>query len=143
MKINIGFLDGPTERKMTRTEMESNMMQLRMHMCNILPEPDVLGLEDTIHRIAFKSLEIGEWTSSDYGTWSSLTPSSPTTYGIQLTVSIQHEDPLPIGTVSEVINAIHDAGAAFPITFEEDENYFLFPFNSAVSDLDDGFCVGH
>jgi hypothetical protein len=65
------------------------------------------------------------------------------TYGMQLVVSIQHEIPLSFTTVAEVINAIHDNGASFPITFEEDENYFLYPFNSEVSDMDDGICLGH
>jgi hypothetical protein len=62
---------------------------------------------------------------------------------MQLVVSIQHEIPLSFTTVAEVINAIHDNGASFPITFEEDENYFLYPFNSEVSDMDDGICLGH
>ena len=143
MKINMGFLDGLTERRMTREEMESKLVELRCHMCDMLPEPDMLGLEETIQRIAFKSLELGEWTACDIGARVSLTPHAPVTYGVQLVVSIQHETPLSFTTVAEVINAIHDNGASFPITFEEDENYFLYPFNSEVSDMDDGICLGH
>lgn len=143
LNLNMGFLDGLTERKLTRNEMESKLVELRCHMCDMLPEPDVLGLEETIQRIAFKSLELGEWTACDIGAWVSLTPHPPVTYGMQLVVSIQHEIPLSFTTVAEVINAIHDNGASFPITFEEDENYFLYPFNSEVSDMDDGICLGH
>lgn len=143
LKINMGFLDGLTERRMTREEMESKLVELRCHMCDMLPEPDVLGLEEKIQRIAFKSLELGEWTECDIGAWVSLTPHPPVTYGMQLVVSIQHKAPLSFATVAEVINAIHDNGASFPITFEEDENYFLYPFNSEVSDMDDGICLGH
>jgi hypothetical protein len=123
--------------------MESKLVELRCHMCEVLPEPDVLGLEETIQRVAFKSLELGEWIACDVGAWVSLTPHPPVTYGMQLVVSIQHEIPLSFTTVAEVINAIHDNGASFPITFEEDENYFLYPFNSEVSDMDDGICLGH
>lgn len=143
LKINMGFLDGLTERRMTREEMESKLVELRCHMCDMLPEPDVLGLEEKIQRIAFKSLEFGEWTECDIGAWVSLTPHPPVTYGMQLVVSIQHKAPLSFATVAEVINAIHDNGASFPITFEEDANYFLYPFNSEVSDMDDGICLGH
>lgn len=143
LKINMGFLDGLTERRMTREEMESKLVELRCHMCDMLPEPDVLGLEEKIQRIAFKSLELGEWTECDIGAWVSLTPHPPVTYGMQLVVSIQHKAPLSFATVAEVINAIHDNGASFPITFEEDANYFLYPFNSEVSDMDDGICLGH
>lgn len=143
LKINMGFLDGLTERRMTREEMESKLVELRCHMCDMLPEPDVLGLEEKIQRIAFKSLELGEWTECDIGAWVSLTPHPPVTYGMQLVVSIQHKAPLSFATVAEVINAIHDNGASFPITFEEDANYLLYPFNSEVSDMDDGICLGH
>lgn len=143
LKINMGFLDGLTERKMTREEMESKLVELRCHMCDMLPEPDVLGLEETIQRIAFKSLELCECMACDIGACVSLTPHAPVTYGMQLVVSIQHEAPLSFATVAEVINAIHDNGASFPITFEEDANYFLYPFNSEVSDMDDGICLGH
>lgn len=132
MKLNMGFVDGFTERKLTENELKTHFTQLRCHMCNVLPEPDVLGLEDKINRIAFKSLELGEWTPSDYGTWSSLPPSSPTTYGMQLTVSILHEAPLLDETVAEVINVIYDNGASFPLSFEEDDNYFLYPYHTAV-----------
>ena len=132
MKINMGFVDGFTERKLTERELESIFGQLKCHMCNVLPEPDVLGLEDKINRIAFKSLELGEWTPADYGTWSSLPLSSPTTYGMQLTVSILHEAPLLDETVAEVINVVYDNGASFPLSFEEDDNYFLYPYHTAV-----------
>lgn len=143
LNLNMGFLDGETERRMTRNEMESKLVELRCHMCNILPEPHVLGLEENIQRIAFKSLEFGEWTACDVGAWVSLTPHPPVNYGMQLVVSIQHEIPLSFTTVAKVIDAIHDNGASSPMTFEEDENYFLHPFNSEVSDLDDGICLGH
>jgi hypothetical protein len=143
LNLNMGFLDGETERRMTRKEMESKLVELRCHMCNILPEPDVLGLEENIQRIAFKSLEFGEWTACDVGAWVSLTPHPPVNYGMQLVVSIQHEIPLSFTTVGKVIDAIHDNGASCPMTFEEDENYFLYPFNSEVSDMDDGICLGH
>ena len=143
MNINMGFLDGLTERRMTRKEIEANMLVLRCHMCDVLFEPDVLGLEDKIKKIGFKSLEIGEWTSTEHGTDGSLTPQAPVTYNMQLSVSIQHKHPLGYDTVAEVINAIHDNGASFPITFEEDANYFLYPFSCKISDMDDGVCVGH
>lgn len=143
MNFNMGFLDGHTERKMTAQEMESKLVELRCHVIDVLPEPDVLGLEDKIKKIAFKTLEIGEWSSTEHGTNGSLTPQAPVTYNLQLTVSIQHKQSLGYDTVAEVINAIHDNGASFPITFEEDANYFLYPFSCNVSDMDDGVCVGH
>ena len=140
MRINMGFSD---ERKLTEREMESNLVELRCHMCDVLPEPDTLGLEGKINRIEFKSLEIGEWTATDHGTDGSLTPQAPVTYTMQLTVSIHHKTPLSFNTMAEVINAIHDNGASFPITFEEDANYFLYPFSCNISDMDDGICLGH
>ena len=143
LKINMGFLDGLTERKMTREEMESKLVELRCHMCDVLPDPDVLGLEGKIKKIGFKSLEIGEWASTEHGTDGSLNPQALVTYGMQLVASIQHEAPLSFATVAEVINAIHDNGASFPITFEEDANYFLYPFSCNISDMDDGICPGH
>jgi hypothetical protein len=143
LKINMGFLDGLTERKMTREEMDSKLVELRCHMCDVLPDPDVLGLEGKIKKIGFKSLEIGEWASTEHGTDGSLTPQALVTYGMQLVASIQHEAPLSFATVAEVINAIHDNGASFPITFEEDANYFLYPFSCNISDMDDGICLGH
>lgn len=143
MHINMGFLDGLTEQKMDDTKIRTNFEELQRHLCDILPEPDVLGLEDKIERIEFKSFEIGDWTSCEYGTNVSLTPNPPVSYNMQLTVSIQHENCLDFDTVAEVINGIHDNGAAFPITFEEDTHYFLYPFHCDVSDMDDGICVGH
>jgi hypothetical protein len=143
MHINMGFLDGATEHKMDEKEVQTNYAELKQHLCDILPEPDVLGLEDKIQQIEFKSLEIGKWTSCHYGTYASLTPNPPVSYNLQLTVSIQHEKCLSFDTVAEVINGIHDNGASFPITFEEYPNYVLYPFHSSVSDMDDGICVGH
>jgi prepilin-type processing-associated H-X9-DG protein len=124
MNFNMGFLDGHTERKMTAHEMKSKLVELRCHVIDVLPEPYVLGLEDKIKKIAFKTLEIGEWT--DHGTEEG--SQSPVSYAMKLTVSIQHKQPLAHDTAVEVINAIHDNGASFPFTLEEDANYFLYPF---------------
>lgn len=143
LQINMGFLDGPNERKMDEKEVRSNYTALRCHMCNILPTPADLDLDNQIQRICFKSLEVGEWTSCDYGTWASLTPNPPVTYNMQLTATIQHEIPLSFATVSKVIEAIYADGASHPFTHEEDDTYFFYPYHSIISDLDDGICCGH
>lgn len=143
MKLNMGFLDGEDERRMTKEEMESNFEELHDHMSKIIPEPDILGLEDEIESVTMKSLEFGEWSLPDYGTWSPLTPPASTTYSMKLTVTIKHNDPLPCQTITAVINAIHDNGATYLFAIEEQENYLLFPFNSEVSDMKNGTCNGH
>jgi hypothetical protein len=135
MQINMGFLDGPNERKLGVKYLRDNFTYMKCHMCNMLPEPEDLGQEAAIQRIAFKSLEIGEWTS--------LTPNPPVTYNMQLTVEIQHEAPLHFPTVAAVIEAIYRNGTSFPSTIEEDANYFLYPYHSIVADLDDGICIGN
>lgn len=143
MHINMGFLDGPEERKMTNEEIEKNIDNLRTHICDVLPKPELLGQEDKIQEIEFKSLEIGEWTSTEHGVWGSLIQQPQVTYNMQLTVSIKHKHPLSYGTVAMVINGIHDSGELYPITIEENANHFLFPFSCKVSDINDGVCLGH
>jgi hypothetical protein len=134
MSLNMGFQDGPNERIMDKTELRSNYTGLKCHMCNMLPMPADLGLEDQVETIAFNSLEIG-------GQWTSGAP--PITYAMQLVVSITHERPLSFTSVAAIIEAIHANGLSSPMTIEEDANYFLHPHQSIVSDLDDGICCGH
>jgi NAD+-dependent protein deacetylase sirtuin 2 len=143
LQINMGFLDGPNERKMDEKEARSNYPALRCHMCNMLPSSEDVDNTTHVQRICFKSLEVGEWTSCDYGTWASLTPHPPVTYNMQLTATIKHKTPLSFATVAAVIEAIYDNGASHPFTHEEDANYFLYPYHSIISDLDDGICCGH
>jgi hypothetical protein len=110
-------------------------------MCNMLPSD--MDNQGPVQRICFKSLEVGEWTSCEYGTWASLTPQPPVTYNMQLTATIKHETPLSFATVAAIIEAIYDNGASQPFTHEEDANYFLYPYHSIISDLDNGICCGH
>jgi hypothetical protein len=141
LQLNMGFQDGPNERKMDEKEVRSNCPALRRHMCNLLPSSEDVGNPTHVQRICFKTLEVGEWTSCDYGSWASLTPHSPVTYNMQLTATIQHDDPpLSFATVAAIIEAIYDNGASHPFTHEEDANYFLYPYHSIISDLDDGIC---
>jgi len=141
LQLNMGFSDGPNERKMDENEVRSRYQALRCHMCNMLPSD--MDNQGPVQRICFKSLEVGEWTSCEYGTWASLTPQSPVTYNMQLTATIKHETPLSFATVAAIIEAIYDNGASQPFTHEEDANYFLYPYHSIISDLDDGICCGH
>ena len=138
LQLNMGFLDGPNERKMDEKEVRSRYQALRGHMCNLLPSSEDVGIQDSVQRICFKSLEVGEWTSCDYGTWWSLTPQPPVTYNMQLTATIKHNAPLSFTSVAAIIEAIYDNGASQPFTHEEDANYFLYPYHSIISDLDDG-----
>ena len=140
LQLNMGFVDGPNERKMDEKEVRSNYPALRCHMCNLLPSSEDVA---QVQRICFKSLEVGEWTSCDYGSWASLTPHPPVTYNMQLTATIKHETPMSFATVAAIIEAIYDNGASQPFTYEEDANYFLYPYHSIISDLDDGICCGH
>ena len=144
MNLNMGFQDGPNERRMDETELQGNYSRLKCHMCNMLPMPEDLGLESQVEKIAFKTLEIGgKWTSCEYGTWASLTKGSPVTYAMQLVVSIIHKHPLSFASVAAIIENIYDNGTSHSFAPEEDDNYFLNPYYSAVSDLDDGICCGH
>jgi hypothetical protein len=47
------------------------------------------------------------------------------------------------GAGNYVPPAIYDNGASQPFTYEEDANYFLYPYHSIISDLGDGICCGH
>ena len=144
MHLNMGFQDGPNERRMDETELRTNHQALKCHMCNLLPMPEDLGLEAQVETIAFNTLEIGgQWTSCDYGTRASMAKAPPVTYAMQLVVSITHERPLSFTSVAAIIEAIYANGLSSPITIEEDANYFLHPHQSIVSDLDDGICGGH
>ena len=107
LQLNMGFLDGPNERKMDENEVRSQYQALRCHMCNLLPSSEDVGIQDSVQRICFKSLEVGEWTSCDYGTWWSLTPQPPVTYNMQLTATIKHNAPLSFTSVAAIIEAIY------------------------------------
>jgi len=143
LQLNMGFNDGPRERKMDNTELSANHTALKCHMCNVLSELSDLDNLNQMQRIWFKSLEVGEWTSCDYGSWASLTPTPPVSYNLQLTATIQHATPLSFATVAAIIEAIYDNGASCPMSFEDDDYYFLYPYHSIISDLDDGICCGH
>ena len=143
LQLNMGFNDGPRERKLDNNELSANHTALKCHMCNVLSELSDLDNLNQTQRICFKSLEVGEWTSCDYGSWASLTPTPPVSYNLQLTATIQHDTPLSFATVAGIIEAIYDTGASHPFTHEEDDCYFLYPYHSIVSDLDDGICCGH
>jgi len=139
ISLNMGFQDGPNERRMDESELRSNYTGLKCHMCNLLPMPADLGLEAQVETIAFNSLEIGgQLTSCEHGTCA-----PPITYAMQLVVSITHERPLSFTSVAAIIEAIYANGLNSPMTIEEDANYFLHPHQSIVSDLDDGICCGH
>ena len=142
LHLNMGFQDGPNERKLDDTELESNLSRLKCHVCNLLPQDQDLG--NTISRITIKSLNIGgKWTSCDHGPWSSLTQHPPTTYNLQFTSTIHHDSPFSFTTVATIIESIYQNGAAHSMTIEDDDHFFLHPYHATVSDLDDGICLGH
>jgi hypothetical protein len=139
--LNIGFQDGPNERKLDDIELESNLSRLKCHVCNLLPQDRDLGT--SISRITIKSLNIGKWTSCERGPWASLTQHPPTTYNLQLTTTIHHDSPLSYTPVANIIESIYENGAAHSMTIEDDDYFFLYPYDATVSDLDDGICLGH
>ena len=128
ISLNMGFMDGEEERKMQETEAQDNLDGLIQHMKDILPEPDDLDLEDKIQSIAFVSLEVGQWTSCERGT--------PDTYNMQLTVTLHHATPQSYATMAQVIEAIYENGANFPMTPDAEDampHLVLYPYNSIVS----------
>lgn len=135
IQLNMGFMDGEEERKMQENEAEDNLAGLIQHMKDILPDVSDLDLEHKIQRIEFKSLEVGEWTSRDRGTWAALTTpqSTPDTYNLQLTVTLHHETPQSYATIAEVIEAIYENGANFSMTPEAEDampHRVLYPYSS-------------
>lgn len=131
----MGFMDGEEERKMQATEAQDNLEGLIQHMKDILPELCDLDLEDKIQRIEFKSLEVGEWTSCERGTWAALTPPQPTadTYNLQLTLTLHHKSPQSYATMAEIIEAFYENGANFPMTPDAEDampHRILYPYSS-------------
>lgn len=126
MYVNMGFLDTDTnvERRLSDAEVQTNIEDLQNHIRDLLPEPDVLGLEDEICQIVFNTLETCCNTDDS------------TSYNMKFTVSVEHENNLSLETMSQVINGIYDNGASFPITLDEHPtpNCFLYPFKSTVSE---------
>jgi len=131
----MGFMDGEEERQMQETEAQSNLADLIQHMKDILPDPDDLDLAAKIQSIAFKSLEIGHWTSCERGTWAALNPpqTTPDTYNMQLTVTLHHATPQSYATMADVIEAIYENGANFPMTPDAEDampHCILYPYSS-------------
>ena len=134
IQLNMGFMDGEEERKMQETEAQANLAGLIQHMKDILPDPDDLDLEDKIQSIEFKSLEVGEWSSRDRGTWAALTTpqSTPDTYNLQLTATLHHKTPQSYATIAEVIEAIYENGANFSFSPDAEAmpHRVLYPYSS-------------
>ena len=133
--MNMGFMDGEEERKMERNEAEDNLEGLIQHMKDNMPDVGDLDLEDKIQSIEFNSLEIGQWTSCDRGTWASLTrpQSTPDTYNMQLTVTLHHKTPQSYATMAEVIEAIYENGANYSFTPDAEDampHRVLYPYSS-------------
>ena len=135
LHMNMGFMDGEEERKMERNEAEDNLEGLIQHMKDNMPDVGDLDLEDKIQSIEFNSLEIGQWTSCDRGTWASLTrpQSTPDTYNMQLTVTLHHKTPQSYATMAEVIEAIYENGANYSFTPDAEDampHRVLYPYSS-------------
>ena len=138
IKLNMGYMDGEEERKMQKNEAEDNLEGLIQHMKDIMPDLDDLDLESKIQSIEFNSLEIGQWTSCDRGTWASLTRPQPTpdTYNLQLTVTLHHATPQSHATMAEVIEAIYENGANYSFTPDAEDaedampHRVLYPYSS-------------
>ena len=134
LHMNMGFMDGEEERKMERNEAEDNLEGLIQHMEDIMPDVGDLDLEDKIQSIEFKSLEVGEWSSRDRGTWAALTTpqSTPDTYNLQLTVTLHHKTPQSYATIAEVIEAIYENGANFSFSPDAEAmpHRVLYPYSS-------------
>ena len=135
LHMNMGFMDGEEERKMQKNEAEANLDGLIQHMEDIMPGVGDLDLEDKIQSIEFKSLEVGEWSSRDRGTWAALTTpqSTPDTYNLQLTVTLHHKTPQSYATMAEVIEAIYENGANYSFTPDAEDampHRVLYPYSS-------------
>ena len=135
LHMNMGFMDGDEERKMQATEAEANLAGLIQHMEDNMPDVSDLDLEHKIQAIEFKSLEVGEWSSRDRGTWAALTTPQPTpdTSTLQLTVTLHHEVPQSYATIAEVIEAIYENGANFSFTPDAEDampHRVLYPYSS-------------
>jgi hypothetical protein len=126
--MNMGFMDGEEERKMQETEAQDNMEGLIQHMKDIMPDVSDLDLEHKIQAIEFKSLEIGQWSSSQ---------PTPETYNLQLTVTLHHESPQSYATMAEVIEAIYENGANLSFTPDAEDampHRVLYPYSSTGYD---------
>jgi hypothetical protein len=133
--MNMGFMDGEEEIKMQKNEAEDNLEGLIQHMKDNMPDVGDLDLEDKIQSIEFNSLEIGQWTSCDRGTWASLTrpQSTPDTYNMQLTVTLHHKTPQSYATMAQVIEAIYENGANYSFTPDAEDampHRVLYPYSS-------------
>jgi predicted ATPase len=133
--MNMGFMDGEEERKMERNEAEDNLEGLIQHMKDNMPDVGDLDLEDKIQSIEFKSLEVGEWSSRDRGTWAALTTpqSTPDTYNLQLTVTLHHKTPQSYAIMAEIIEAIYENGANYSFTPDAEDampHRVLYPYSS-------------
>jgi len=126
--MNMGFMDGEEERKMQETEAQDNMEGLIQHMKDIMPDVSDLDLEHKIQAIEFKSLEIGQWSSSQ---------PTPDTYNMQVTVTLHHESPQSYATMAEVIEAIYENGANLSFTPDAEDampHRVLYPYSSTGYD---------
>ena len=86
-------------------------------MKDILPDPDDLDLARSVQKIAFVSLELGQWSS----------------YNMQLTVGIHHAATISCTSVVSIIDAIYENGANFPFTPDAEDALpytFLYPYNN-------------
>jgi hypothetical protein len=137
IKLNMGFMDGEEEIKMQKNEAEDNLEGLIQHMKDNMPDVGELELDlkHKIQSIEFNSLEIGQWTSCDRGTWASLTrpQSTPDTYNMQLTVTLHHKTPQSYAIMAEVIEAIYENGANYSFTPDAEDampHRVLYPYSS-------------
>ena len=125
--MNMGFMDGEEERKMQENEAQYNVEGLIQHMRDIMPDVADLDLESKIQSIEFKSLEIGQWSSSQ---------PTPDTYNLQLTVTLHHATPQSYATMTEIIEAIYENGANFSMTPDAEDakdampHRVLYPYSS-------------
>jgi hypothetical protein len=152
LKFNMGLTDKEDEEEkktqMRETDTHYNVIGLGRYMTSIMPTVDELELASQIHSIEFKTLELGQWASCDHGTWAQPGVGSPMrSYNMHITVSIQHEHTLTFPTMANIIDAIYDNGANRPYTPDAADDTLrynvLYPYNSSVSHMYDGICVGH
>ena len=130
--MNMGFMDGEEERQLQENEAQDNLEGLIQHMKDIMPDLDDLDLESKIQSIEFKSLEIGQWSSSERP------PLTPDTYNMQLTVTLHHATPQSHATMAEVIEAIYENGANYSFTPDAEDaedampHRVLYPYSSTI-----------
>ena len=136
--LNMGYMDGTEEKIMSLEQAQAALESLIQHTKDLLPDADDLDLapQVKVHKVLFVSLVPGKCSCDD---------ETPVSYNIQLKVAIHHKIPLAFDTANTVIETIYDNGAMFPFTPDEEDampHFILYPYQSSVSDMDDGICIG-